>query len=174
MEETSRTGTATILAWAAAQGHIKTDFVVLPCDLLLAPSSTAPAVYSLSSLLEAHRIDGALITTLLYERAAANEDKEADNVEDLLVSLEEDTATLLDLRNFDDYEEEIEIRSSLFARHPNVFQTIALLHTHVYVCSTRVLAFLRAYPELRSFREEVVPWLCKAQWQSQPSWTFPE
>ena len=52
----------------------------------------------------------------MFERAASNEDKSADNAAELLTILERSTATLLDVRDWAEYEDEVELRSSLFAR----------------------------------------------------------
>lgn len=64
-------GTAGALRWAASQGLLKRDFVLLPCDLHL----NADHVESVTgALLDRHRRDDCLLSTLLIE---APEDSKA-------------------------------------------------------------------------------------------------
>lgn len=42
---------------------------------------------------------------------------------------------------------------------------INLLPAHVYVCSERIITILNAIPALKSFKNDVMPFLCKTQWQ---------
>lgn len=48
---------------------LQTDFILLPCDLLFSPSNNN-AVINLATLLDRHRTDDNLMTTLFSERAA--------------------------------------------------------------------------------------------------------
>lgn len=55
-----------------AHPHTQTDFILAPCDLLLSPNSNPPSPISLAALLDRHRSDDNLLTTLFSERAAGN------------------------------------------------------------------------------------------------------
>jgi hypothetical protein len=90
------------------------DFVLLPCDLFIRPSSsnnsTAPGI---SNLLDRHRVEGNLVTALFYERAVGGEDAKKDGPAPLLACIANDGA-LLDLKDLDDFDEdEIVFRTSL-------------------------------------------------------------
>lgn len=50
----------------------QTDFILLPCDLLLSPSNLHAPTISLAALLDRHRSDDNLMTTLFSERVAGN------------------------------------------------------------------------------------------------------
>lgn len=50
----------------------QTDFIVAPCDLLLSPANLHAPSISLAALLDRHRSDDNLLTTLFSERAAGN------------------------------------------------------------------------------------------------------
>ncbi|GAA94834.1 uncharacterized protein L969DRAFT_612468 [Mixia osmundae IAM 14324] len=155
--------TAGVLAWATRQHLIKTDFLVLPCDLRLAPDSgLAP---SLGSLVDRHRVDDNYITTLYYERRAGGEERLKDGLPPVLVTLDPATSTLLDQKELADFDEEIVIRASLLKRFPSPLYLTTLATTHIYICSKRVLEILPDFPARSSFRDDVVPWICKAQWQ---------
>lgn len=52
--------------------HHQTDFILLPCDLLLSPANLSTPSISLAALLDRHRSDDNFLTTLFSERAAGN------------------------------------------------------------------------------------------------------
>lgn len=64
-------GTAGALRWAAAQGLLKRDFVILPCDLHMNQEHSEKVFLS---LMDRHRRDDCLLSTLLIE---APEDSKA-------------------------------------------------------------------------------------------------
>lgn len=115
---------------------MQTDFILLPCDLLLSPAGSAPSI-SLASLLDRHRADDNLLTTLFYERAAggvvdARKDGELElagsggtsltvgvraGPSEILTVFDAKTSTLLDIREMDEFDaEEVPLRTSLLAR----------------------------------------------------------
>lgn len=104
------------------------DPVILPCDLCLLPNATTTS-NALVNLLDAHRLGSNLVTSLFYERAASNEEKMKDGASFLVAkSLNDDrmgpppimsivdpaSNTLLDCKDMADFDDEIELRSSLF------------------------------------------------------------
>lgn len=48
----------------------QSDFLIMPCDLLLSPAVPTNPTISLASVLDRHRVDDNLMTTLFAERAA--------------------------------------------------------------------------------------------------------
>lgn len=72
--------TAGALRWASHQGLLKSDFVLLPCDLCLAKEHVDA---TLGALLDRHRRDDCLMSTLLVE---APEDSKAKGHSDAILA----------------------------------------------------------------------------------------
>ena len=137
-------------------------------------SKHQPALPPLATLLDRHRVDETLITTLLSERRpiiSKKQQKEASEaVPPLLIAYDSKTSTLLDIRDMDEFdgdEENVSVRSSLLRRYPILSLSTKLQLSHIYVCSRHVLNILHGIPELKLFEEQALRWLCKAQWQSK-------
>ncbi|KAL5631137.1 hypothetical protein ACGC1H_006840 [Rhizoctonia solani] len=152
-DDISISGTAEVLR--AIEPMIKLDLVVLPCDFMPSPS------LSLTTLLNAFRedVDEPVAAALLYERQIPADGK--DKGPKLVVGTDEATNTLLYIDGDNDDDEELEIHMGLTAEFPNARFTTRYLDSHVYVLRRSVLGILREHPGLLSFREEVLPWLCK-------------
>ncbi|KAH8924059.1 hypothetical protein BT69DRAFT_1333336 [Atractiella rhizophila] len=67
-------------------------------------------------------------------------------------------------------EEEWAFRQGMVKRFSPLIISTSLLPTHIFLCSPRVLTILHAFPFLSSFRDQVLPLVCKMQWQ--PSLLF--
>lgn len=83
----------------------------------------------------------------------------------VLTIMEPNKSLLLDLKEMADFDDEddIELRPTGF---PRTQVTTALTQSHLYICSKRVLTLLQALPNhLRSFKDDLVPYLAKCQWQ---------
>lgn len=52
-------------------------------------------------------------------------------------------------------------------RYPKVTLTTKLLDSHVYVFKHSVLELLKISPQIESIRDELVPWLLKAGFQTR-------
>ena len=95
----------------------------------------------------------------------------------LTVALDETTKTLLYIDGDNGDEEDLEIHMGLteeyvrcltvfyrihfVSRYPKARFTTRYLDSHVYALRRSVLGLLREHDGLLSFREEVLPWLCK-------------
>ncbi|CAD6573277.1 MAG: hypothetical protein TREMPRED_000764 [Tremellales sp. Tagirdzhanova-0007] len=159
-----REGTARLLR--RFKNFIKTDFVLLPCDLV------PPATLSLSSILDKHRsAPDAVLTSVLYEPVEAVRDGE----EKLLVALDSESDELLLIQPLEGLEETLDLRMSLIASHPKLSLTTRLLDAHIYIFRRTILDLLasRRSKDLDSIREQVVPWLIKGGWQKglKERWT---
>ncbi|EUC60644.1 UDP-3-O-[3-hydroxymyristoyl] glucosamine N-acyltransferase [Rhizoctonia solani AG-3 Rhs1AP] len=152
-DDISISGTAEVLR--AIEPMIKLDLVVLPCDFMPSPG------LSLTTLLNAFRedVDEPVAAALLYERQIPADGK--DKGPKLVVGTDETTNTLLYIDGDNDDDEELEIHMGLTAEFPNTRFTTRYLDSHVYILRRSVLGILREHPGLLSFREEVLPWLCK-------------
>ncbi|KAH7339991.1 nucleotide-diphospho-sugar transferase [Rhizoctonia solani] len=155
-DDISISGTAEVLR--VMEGMIKAcffDVIVLPCDFMPPPG------LSLTTLLNAFRedVNEPVAAALLYERQIPTDGK--DKGPKLVVGVDEATNTLLYIDGDNDDDEDLEIHMGLTAEFPNARFTTRYLDSHVYVLRRSVLGILREHPGLLSFREEVLPWLCK-------------
>ncbi|WVO12508.1 hypothetical protein L204_100108 [Cryptococcus depauperatus] len=150
-------GTARILR--RFRNFIKSDFLLLPCDI--APPSYLP----LKAVLDRHRsTPNAIMTSVFYEPIDSVKEVE----EHILVGLDKNTSELLLITPLDSMDEEdFQIRTSLLTNHPSLSLTTRLLDAHVYVFRRTFLDLLatRRAKDLDSMKEQVVPWLIKGGWQ---------
>lgn len=77
------------------------------------------------------------------------------------------SSTLLDIRDMDEFDEDVSIRNGLLEQCPVLSLSTKLELSHVYVCSRHLLQTLARFPELRFFEEQALRWLCKMQWQKK-------
>ncbi|KAF8602544.1 nucleotide-diphospho-sugar transferase [Ceratobasidium sp. AG-I] len=152
-DDLTLTGTAQVLR--EIESLIKLDVIVLPCDFMPPPG------LSLTTLLNAFRedVDEPVAAVLLYERQIPADGK--DKGPKLTVALDETSKTLLYIDGDNGDEEDLEIHMGLAEEFPKARFTTRYLDSHVYVLRRSVLGLLREHDGLLSFREEVLPWLCK-------------
>ncbi|KAB5591291.1 UDP-3-O-[3-hydroxymyristoyl] glucosamine N-acyltransferase [Ceratobasidium theobromae] len=136
-------------------GTAELDFIVLPCDFM------PPPTLSLTTILNAFRedVDEPIAAVLLYERQIPVDGK--DKGPKLTVGLDETSKTLLYIDGDNDDDDDLEIHMGLTTEFPKARFTTRYLDSHVYVLRRSILGILREHPGLLSFREEVLPWLCK-------------
>ncbi|CAE6479701.1 unnamed protein product [Rhizoctonia solani] len=152
-DDISVTGTAEVLR--AIEPMIKAYVIVLPCDFMPPPG------LSLTALLNAFRedVNEPVAAALLYERQIPADGK--DKGPKLVVGTDEATNTLLYIDGDDEDDEDLEIHMGLMSEFPKARFTTRYLDSHVYVLRRSALGILREHPGFLSFREEVLPWLCK-------------
>ncbi|WWC87061.1 uncharacterized protein L201_001946 [Kwoniella dendrophila CBS 6074] len=151
-----REGTARLLR--RFKNWIRTDFVLLPCDL--SPPTSLP----LTSILDRHRSSpDAVLTSVFYEPTESVKDGE----EKVLVALDKDSDELLLVQPLEGMEDDLELRMALISSHPTLSLTTRLSDAHIYVLRRTVLDLLttRRSKDLDSMREQVIPWLIKGGWQ---------
>ncbi|KDQ21362.1 hypothetical protein BOTBODRAFT_123066 [Botryobasidium botryosum FD-172 SS1] len=155
-EDFTAFGTADILK--KFHGKIKSDVIVLPCDFIPPPS------LPLSKLLNAYRMDTdqPILTALVYERGATTKEGPGS----LIVGIDEKTNTLMYVDAQDD-KDEVDIRLSLMYKSPSTRITSRYLDSHVYIFRRTVLDLLAIRPTLSSLKEDVIPFLCKIQYQNK-------
>ncbi|GAA5972526.1 hypothetical protein JCM11641_001884 [Rhodosporidiobolus odoratus] len=171
-EDVAGKGTVRVLMWAAEKGLISTDFILLPCDLLLSPASLNAPSISLASLLDRHRTDDNLMTTLFSERAAGNVlAARKDGPPEVLTIYDRESGTLLDLRELDEYDDdEVTLRTSLLAKYPAPTLATSLLPTQLYIFSFLLLPVLRSPEHARRLKHmenvrELVGWVSRLAWR---------
>ncbi|KAF8993727.1 UDP-3-O-glucosamine N-acyltransferase [Cyathus striatus] len=164
----SSVGTCTLLRHFSSR--ITEDFVLVSCDFMPPPS------LPLTVLLNKFRTDavscGAIATTCWYGLQKPEKGTFPEEWGPLPLSVpivwEEATGTLLYVDTPDDVDrnsEELELRMSLLSRHSRTKLSSSFHDSHVYVCKRSILDVLHKKPNLDSFREEFIPWLCKIQYQ---------
>ncbi|WVF69850.1 hypothetical protein IAT40_004631 [Kwoniella sp. CBS 6097] len=151
-----REGTARLLR--RFKNWIRSDFVLLPCDL------SPPVSLPLTSILDRHRSSpDAVLTSVFYEPTESVKDGE----EKILVAMDKETDELLLIQPLEGMEDDLELRSALINSHPTLSLTTRLSDAHIYVLRRTVLDLLstRRSKDLDSMREQVIPWLIKGGWQ---------
>ncbi|SCV73422.1 BQ2448_7348 [Microbotryum intermedium] len=167
----ARQGSVAVLKWATEKGVIKSDILLVPCDLLLAP--TPMTTISLASLIDRHRTDDNLMTTLFYERAAgAVVEARKDGPSEILTVYDGKTLTLLDIREMDELDDdEVPLRISLLERFPSPTLSTTLLPCQVYIFSSLVLPLLTSPNNARRLRpmesvREFAGWVARLSWRN--------
>jgi translation initiation factor eIF-2B subunit gamma len=153
-----KSGTARLLK--RFRNDIKTDFVLLPCDI------SFPSSLTLASILDRHRATpDAVLTSVWHEAPEAVRESE----ERMIVAMDKGTGELLQVTPLDDLENnDLEMRMALISAHPTLSLSTRLLDAHVYVFRRSVLDLLatRRSKDLSSVKEQFVPWLLKGAWQT--------
>jgi hypothetical protein len=85
----------------------------------------------------------------------------------LVLTYDAKSSTLLDIRDADEYTEDVSVRNTLLEQVPVLSLSTKLELSHVYVCSRHILQVLNGFPGLRFFEEQALRWLCKMQWQKK-------
>ena len=136
---------------------IKTDFIILPCDIL------PPTSLTLSNVLESHRKcnSNTMVTSLYYEHPTDFGSREGPSR--ALTIYEPQTSTLI--MPSCDIIDAIDLKSRLVWEFPKLKLSTQVSDAHVYVVKRNVLDLLIARPEIASIREDLIPWLCKWCWQ---------
>ncbi|GAA5853675.1 hypothetical protein JCM8547_007409 [Rhodosporidiobolus lusitaniae] len=174
-EEFSSKGCVRVLKWAAEKGLITTDFILLPCDLLLASTpSPSSSPISLASLLDRHRTDDNLMTTLFSERPAGNVvEARKDGPAEVLTIYDQKTSTLLDVREMDEFDDdEVPLRTSLLNKFPALTLTTTILPTQLYIFSSLLLPVLRSPDHSRRLKHmdnfrELAGWVSRLSWRNK-------
>ena len=98
-----------------------------------------------------------------------------------MIAFDRKTSALLDIRDLEEFEDDVSMRTSLFSkyvpclvlststdrtsRYPIVSLSTSLQLSHIYICSRHLLSVLEDMPQIQTLEEQAIPWLCKAQWQ---------
>jgi hypothetical protein len=84
-----------------------------------------------------------------------------------MVAYDSKSSRLLDIRDLDEFEDDVVLRTSLISKYPILTLSTNLNLAHIYVCSPDIIKLLKGFPELKYFEEQALRWLCKGQWQSR-------
>eukprot|EP01027_Heterolobosea_sp_BB2_P020757 GEZU01029646.1.p1 GENE.GEZU01029646.1~~GEZU01029646.1.p1 ORF type:complete len:463 (+),score=81.03 GEZU01029646.1:51-1391(+) len=150
--------------------RIKTDFMVVSCDLV--------ADVPVSHLADIHRSHNSSLTMLLKElpekseeeRALAAKKKErsdetAETTE--FIGLDEKKQRVLHYSTSAElHDDSMNISKSFLRRCPNIVMTSRLLDSHFYIFSRWVVDLLNQKPKIASLQYDLVPFLVRRQFRS--------
>ena len=154
-------GTADALRYI--QPHIKSDLLILPCDILID--------IQLQHFANIHRCHNSVLTILLSPQIPpAAPDQSAGAMKTYkaghdVIALEEGSDRILLLQNESDLDDKLSLSRSLLLRFPCLELRTDLKDTHVYLMSRGVLDLLNE-PEgkkIASIKEELIPLILRKQ-----------
>jgi translation initiation factor eIF-2B subunit gamma len=165
---------------------IKSDFVVLPCDLMVFgsnDSSIATFQEIFNSLADIHRLNNTLLSLLLLKCNGATSskgsmDESVEPFDKVLAAYSEvpivnnptrgSNLRLLKLNGIADLEENISVRLGLLERFPRIRFDSDLVDLHWYIFSHSTLSLLDSQysPNEWSIREDFIPRIIKASLHS--------
>jgi len=153
--ESASFGTADILRKFSSS--FQTDIIVLPCDFIPPPALT------LDSFLNDYRAgtDQPIVKVLLYERG----DTLKDGPTSMMYGIDKKTNTMVYVDEDHGSDQDLDLRMSLLWKYPNTHLTSRFLDSHVYIIKRMVLDLLAERPNLGSFKDDVLPWLCKLSYR---------
>ncbi|KAK3808739.1 MAG: nucleotide-diphospho-sugar transferase [Benniella sp.] len=156
------TGTASAIA--LIKDKIKTDFIVISCDLM---TSLIP-----HQLLDMHRSEDPTVTALFFEPTKSEGGPSGSSkVKDVtqFVGIDASNSQLVYLNNSDDMDsDEFSLRISLLAKHPVLNVSRLLQDAHLYVFKRWVVELIVEVANKRtmaSIKGHVLPLLVKSQHQ---------
>ncbi|TFL06206.1 UDP-3-O-glucosamine N-acyltransferase [Pterulicium gracile] len=169
-DEDEETGVGTCAPFRAHAHRITEDFIVLPCDFVPPPS------LPLSKLLNKFRTDtvtdGAIATSCWFECKSSEKGSYPEEWDTpsspVPIVWHKPSQSLLHVDSSDEINrnsDELELRMSLLNSYPSSKLSSKNQDSGVYVCKRNVLDFLKQKSEFESFRDEMIPWLCKMQYQ---------
>ncbi|KAI8920563.1 nucleotide-diphospho-sugar transferase [Entophlyctis helioformis] len=151
-------------ALRSIRGKIKTDFIVMSCDLI----TDMPAHHLINSF----RLRSPAMTAVFYDASSlesqadrppssSSSTKEEDMSE--FVGIDDRASRLLFTANRADIDDDLELRTSLIAKFPRVHLHSALRDAHLYVFRRWVLELLVRNKTISSVKNELVPLLLECQ-----------
>lgn len=137
---------------------IKSDIVLLSCDSICDVPPHA--------LLDFHRLYDSSITSVFYENHTADVITPVKKGSKAFTGYEASSNTLLYTSSEADLEDDLQLRTSILWKYPRLKLTTALTDLHLYVCKRWVLEVITAQENISRINTDLLPLLCKAQFQS--------
>lgn len=137
---------------------IKSDVVILSCDSIC---EIPP-----HELLDFHRQSDASITSIFYRNHGADVMAPVKKGSKTFTGYEDSSKTLLYTNSEADVEDDLELRTSMLYKYPRLSLTTTLSDLHLYVCKRWVLDIILAQEVISRINTDLIPLLCKAQFQS--------
>lgn len=159
IQEEADMGTADALRHI--QQKIKTDILVLSCDLI-----TDVALHEVVDLFRAHNATLSMLMSKVHEfteTVPGQKGKKKAGEQRDFVGVDVTGKRLLFMANEADLEEGLVLRKSIMRKHPRMFIKTGLLDAHLYCLKRSVVDFLVHNKSVTSIRGELVPYLVRKQ-----------
>ncbi|CCG81562.1 Translation initiation factor eIF-2B subunit gamma [Taphrina deformans PYCC 5710] len=137
---------------------VRSDVIILSCDTIC---EIPP-----HELLDTHRLSNASITAVFYRNHPADVLSPVKKGSKTFTAFEKSSSTLLYTNSEADIEDDLELRTSMLWKFPKVDLTTSLTDLHLYVCRRAVLDLVRDEDAIARINTDLLPLLCKAQFQS--------
>ncbi|CAM9138455.1 unnamed protein product [Lampetra planeri] len=162
IQEDADLGTADALRHI--QPRIKTDILVLSCDLITEPGSLA--LKEVVDLFRAHNATLAMLMSKVHEfteTVPGQKGKKKTAEQRDFVGVDQSGKRLLFMANEADLEDGITIRKSILRKHPRMHIKTGLVDAHLYCLKKAVVDFLTDNNSISSIHGELVPFLVRKQ-----------
>ncbi|KAG7110955.1 Translation initiation factor eIF-2B subunit gamma like protein [Verticillium longisporum] len=188
------TGTAEILRLASVREIVKSDFVVLPCDLVcelageklvqawMVKAASLAEVLGSPSLAGSSRFSGGLGVWYETKTALAVKKEETDFIASTplpFTATSQQKASLLphlsnlvysmpkdSLKDLTEEKSGLPIRHGLLCRHPRIRMLTTHRDAHLYIFPKWILDFIKENERFENIGEDVIGWWAKAGWQA--------
>ncbi|XP_039877707.1 translation initiation factor eIF-2B subunit gamma [Simochromis diagramma] len=143
------------------QPKIKTDILVLSCDLI-----TDVALHEVVDLFRAHNATMAMLMSKAHEfteTVPGQKGKKKTAEQRDFVGVDQSGKRLLFMANEADLEDGLSIRKSIMRKHPRMLIKTGLVDAHLYCLKKAVVDFLTENKSISSIRGELVPYLVRKQ-----------
>uniref|UniRef100_A0A3P8WDY9 Translation initiation factor eIF2B subunit gamma n=1 Tax=Cynoglossus semilaevis TaxID=244447 RepID=A0A3P8WDY9_CYNSE len=143
------------------QPKIKTDILVLSCDLI-----TDVALHEVVDLFRAHNATLAMLMSKTHEfteTVPGQKGKKKTAEQRDFVGVDTSGKRLLFMANEADLEEGLSIRKSIMTKHPRMHIKTGLVDAHLYCLKKAVVDFLTENKSITSIRGELIPYLVRKQ-----------
>lgn len=137
---------------------IKSEVVIMSCDSIC----DIPPY----ELLDFHRRADATITSVFHRNHPADVMAPIKKGSKTFTGYDDSTDTLLYTNSEADVEDDLELRTSMLWKYPKVTLTTTLTDLHLYICKKSILDIIVAQPAVARVNTDLLPLLCKAQFQS--------
>ncbi|XP_054616700.1 translation initiation factor eIF-2B subunit gamma [Dunckerocampus dactyliophorus] len=149
------------------QQKIKTDILVLSCDLI-----TDVALHEVVDLFRAHDATLAMLMSKAHEfteTVPGQKGKKKTAEQRDFVGVDHSGKRLLFMANEVDLEDGLSIRKSILKKHPRMLIKTGLVDAHLYCMKKAVVDFLTDNKSISSVRGELVPYLVRKQFSKTRS-----
>ncbi|KAF7273901.1 hypothetical protein GWI33_013418 [Rhynchophorus ferrugineus] len=153
-------GTADSLRLKEVQEKIKSDVLVVSCDLI--------TDVNFVDVLNTFRKHNASMTSLLFpssniEPVVVPGPRSKHKPEKDLIGIDERTSRLVFSASASDFEEEVSLPMSLLKKHQHIKLYSTLCDSHVYVLKNWVMQYLKSEDNFMSLKGELIPYIVKKQ-----------
>lgn len=160
LEDKDDLGTADSLRLRELQEKLKSDVLVVSCDLI--------SDVNLGGVLNLFRKHNASVATLMFHSQPSESiivpgPKSKYKPERDLVGIDEQTSRLVFLASASDFETEVSLPMSLLKKHTNMKMYSTLIDSHIYVLKNWVIQYLKSEDSFMSLKGELIPYIVKKQ-----------